>query len=619
MRPLRNWSVAAMLVLAAGLVVWVMSSQMVPADVLEPQRESPAVVVVDLPPAVPGVVVEPVAEREIAPSVAPPQAEPAPVAAQQATTVTVIVQAADGAPVVAIVASLTMFGEKAMYRRGYTDERGEWHVAVTGSGAASVALGCGLTRDVTLREGEEHRIAFVLPPSTEVTGRVLDAQGLPIAGAALLLAAPATTDNNILPEPVAISDANGNYHVRHLVALSRLGARARGFAASPLFVVGSKREWPRPFDIVLARGGARIEGRVTDTKGDPIADATLQITTKVRFRPMLGTEGKPAASYSSHVRCSSAPDGTFAIDGLEPGQVRVVVWAPRYARHVVDLVITTGETAVVPLQLDLGATLVGRVVDTEGNPIADAPILCGRDGLDGPGLPRTRTDAEGNFHLGGLPAGVLLVRARSPGALDGKEMVTFVSGEVTTLRFCLAAAPQLSGCVFDADGRPADNVVVSAREPDTRVPVSGMERTDRDGRFTLPCTSQGIVALWVRRDGMTAEVVAMTTNCPSSGLNVRLADCAGSPTSVCGVLLDAGVPIAYQSLILLTGDGRRRPGGVTSPGSGAFAVNVPPGNYELRTRRDGVEVKLAAFAVVAGQQLDLGRLGMPVEQASSPR
>lgn len=617
MRPLRNWSVAAMLALAAGLVVW--SSQVVPVDVLEPQRESPAVVVVDLPPAVPEVVVEPVAEREVAPSDAPPEAEPAPVAAQQATTVTVIVQGGDGAPVVAIVASLTMFGEKAMYRRGYTDERGEWHVAVTGSGVASVALGCGLTRDVTLREGEEHRIAFVLPPSTEVTGRVLDTQGLPIAGAALLLAAPATTEKNILPEPVAISDANGNYHVRHMVALSWLGARARGFAASPLYVIGSKREWPRPFDIVLARGGARIEGRVTDTKGDPIADATVQITTKVCFRPISGTEGKPSASYSSHVRCSSASDGTFAIDGLEPGQVRVVIWAPRYARHVVDLVITTGETAVLSPQLDLGAALVGRVVDPEGKPIADALILCGRDGFDGPGLPRTRTDADGHFHLGGLPAGVLLVRARSPGALDGKEMATFVPGEATTLRFCLAAAPHLSGCVFDADGRPADNVVVSARDPDTRVPVSAMVRTDSEGRFSLPCTSQGIVALWVRRDGMTAEVVAMTTNCPSSGLHVRLADCADSPTSFAGVLLAAGVPIADQSLILLTGDGRRRRAGVTSPGNGAFSVNVPPGSYELRTRCDGVEVKLAAFAVVAGQQLDLGRLAMPAKEASPPR
>ncbi|MCC7061844.1 MAG: hypothetical protein IT456_03510 [Planctomycetes bacterium] len=81
-------------------------------------------------------------------------------------------------------------------------------------------------------------------------------------------------------------------------------------------------------------------------------------------------------------------------------------------------------------------------------------------------------------------------------------------------------------------------------------------------------------------------------------------------------------PIAYQGLFLLTSDGRRRPADVTGPGSGSFSTMVPPGSYELRTRVggvDGKEVSLASFVVAAGQEVDLGVVVMPPQDAKLPR
>lgn len=619
MKTPRPTALLALVAVVVGIVVWGVQVEPSPPTA----REEAVLGILPAPDVEPPTsVLEPAALRvAVAPTESPSPETESVVAslATPATSVIVGVLGADGAPVGGITASVAQLGERARHWRGSTDARGEWEVVVSGGGPAIVALDCGLSRDVALRESEPNRIGFVLPSTSDVTGRVLDTRGAPIAGAVLMLARPATTEQKILPEPVATTDATGHYHVRHLVPQARLGARARGFAASPLFAVGTKRDWPRPFDIVLVAGGARIEGRVLDAGGDPVADATIQVATKVRPRWMPAAGGAPHAMLGSQVRCQPASDGAFAIDGLEPGQVRLLAWSPRHARQVVDLMLVVGETVVVSPQLRSGATLVGRILDADGHPIVDAQVSCGRGVSDDAVLPTTRTDSKGAFHLPGLPAGEILVRARSMGKLDGSEKPRLVDGQTTTLEFSLSAAPHLAGCVLDADGAPARNVVVGARDPATRRPVSGLHRIDGVGRFVLPCTTEGPVALWVRRDGMDVETVAMNTHCPTADLVVRLADCAGSPASVRGVLRGADGPIEDQYLFLLTSDGRRRPADVTSPGSGVFATDVPPGSYEIRTRLGDAEVKLASFVVAGGQQLDLGTLEMPVKNAKPPR
>lgn len=78
--------------------------------------------------------------------------------------------------------------------------------------------------------------------------------------------------------------------------------------------------------------------------------------------------------------------------------------------------VTTGNTASITIEISSGSTISGRVVDeTSGAPIADAVVRV----LDVAGNTAARilTDASGEYHFGGFPAGDYFVRTSMSGDL----------------------------------------------------------------------------------------------------------------------------------------------------------------------------------------------------------
>lgn len=137
----------------------------------------------------------------------------------------------------------------------------------------------------------------------------------------------------------------------------------------------------------------RISGRVVDPAGDSL-DGLRAVAVPDRGTPGLWTPHGVTA------------DGFFAVRGLPPGTLRIVIWNerdPTDARCVLSGPLAAG-TRDVRLRLAPGPVLEGVVRDAAKRPVAGAAVrLLGRWTNRA-----ARTDAEGRYAFAGLPPDVEL-------------------------------------------------------------------------------------------------------------------------------------------------------------------------------------------------------------------
>ncbi len=164
----------------------------------------------------------------------------------------------------------------------------------------------------------------------------------------------------------------------------------------------------------------------------------------------------------------------------------------------------------IEVRLQDGATVSGRLVDTEGKPVGGVSVTAradetrgvgGRTPMFGFGLPRNvATGADGAFTLRGVPPGrVILDGADMRGMMRGRQNAK-TRGTVEPLRLELspgesregvtlifAAGFCIKGIVVDEDGQPIESVMVNAISGDQyqgtvmRIPSF----TGKDGRFEV--------------------------------------------------------------------------------------------------------------------------------------
>ncbi|HKD99854.1 MAG TPA: sigma-70 family RNA polymerase sigma factor [Planctomycetota bacterium] len=216
------------------------------------------------------------------------------------------------------------------------------------------------------------------------------------------------------------------YRPGHAVGMAE-GARGVGVAflarelarGTPADRIGSpiagKSRGEVELDVVLREPEARIAGRVLGFDGRPAENA------EVVAQP---DPAEDAPRYPCRV--VTAANGEFDIAGLPPGGATLHVRTETDAPFSTRVEARVGAAARVDVQLDAGATVVGRATDLEGKPVEGAFIEIRREGVDAD--PRRRaarwatTDGTGTLRLTGLPAGRVLASAHAPGwtaTLDG--------------------------------------------------------------------------------------------------------------------------------------------------------------------------------------------------------
>jgi hypothetical protein len=184
---------------------------------------------------------------------------------------------------------------------------------------------------------------------------------------------------------------------------------------------------------------------------------------------------------------------------------------------------------------DRAGSIAGRVLRPDGLPQPDAEVVAATRGPDGRlrlSSLRARTAFDGQYAIGGVPAGRYLVLVRVVGAdeaRDGRPEATLFPGVPVTepgtpvdvfegvplagVDIWLQPAPrrfQVSGRVIDPKGRPIDQVAIEFGQARTRAD-NVWTLTDPGGMFTLERVPPGTVVLRARAESPDGPLVGLAS------------------------------------------------------------------------------------------------------------
>jgi len=385
---------------------------------------------------------------------------------------------------------------------------------------------------------------LALERAGRLRGRVVDPQGRPLPGAAVLaIHQSALGDRAFSPsDPVAdraVTDPQGRFelpHVRPEQSYEIRASRAGAFPAAQSATVGDPAMQPRDLTLVLAPART-ARGKVQDPAGRPIAGA--EAVARPALRPGSADDGPAEAMASPAVQ--SDAQGVFSLPELPAAEVELSVRRKGYAPAVfpaLRIPSGTGPAGTGPADLGVvmlrpGTTLAGRVIDHRGQAVPGGEVFL-LDQPAGPNemdraledrKPAAKVAADGLFSIEDLARGTPVhVVVRAPGYLTALvRAVRPPTAKPVVIRLEPEAA--LVGRVVDEAGDPVPGARIDLHwqaflpeEPDRPVgePILRNTRADGEGRFEL----RGLPAL---PGGTTARVsVTAPTFVPLEAVEVEL-------------------------------------------------------------------------------------------------
>jgi membrane-associated protease RseP (regulator of RpoE activity) len=173
-------------------------------------------------------------------------------------------------------------------------------------------------------------------------------------------------------------------------------------------------------------------------------------------------------------------EGHFEFELVTAGNYTVIASHDRLLSSMVETRIRPGrDRDLGELRLASGGSVTGEVLDGRGQPVSGAEVT-----TDGRWAQAVRTDPQGRFDLGSLPAGRVIVQARHPAAGRGEVEVRIRVREETP-----GARLRLDGRV---DETPEDlgpgqrvGVAIAVENAGTEVRVSAVVPGSRAARAGL--------------------------------------------------------------------------------------------------------------------------------------
>ncbi len=415
-----------------------------------------------------------------------------------------------------------------------TDRDGNFQVPIIASGGplrsyvridAALPVRPVLSENVFLTAGETVELEIPLATAPEVYGRVIaKSTGNPVAGAEISLGYGGfrQSDN-------ATTDESGEYRGRALPG----GVRVHIISLPDGFVqLGTP--WAEPYQVpedvdrfelptIEVVGSHLISGQLRNANDRPLPNVRLHAVDGNR-RYGFGKSGNEGRFEMS------VPDGIdveFQVFLEDRGSVAVEVVqdAPlilRYGRNLHEEEMEAGRA------LKPDVTLSGRVLMTD-KPVADIKVILkrgipvDRDGTRYSQVSDTKTDANGNYRLGGLKAGDRYQVEISPAfpAADPRwhhqspyiqDVPETANGEIELPDVKLIQLTQsIAGVVVDPAGNPVAGATISVQlrsgESLSRYSTSGQPpwiKSDRRGRFQfkgLPDDRLSIMAYFANPKG----------------------------------------------------------------------------------------------------------------------
>ncbi|HEX6811343.1 MAG TPA: sigma-70 family RNA polymerase sigma factor [Planctomycetota bacterium] len=331
----------------------------------------------------------------------------------------------------------------------------------------------------------------VIAPRLELGGRVTDARGTPLPGAAVVLHLPShlgaelgiLLDYSVARTWRAVCNAEGRFRLPDVPSVENasLTASLGGFEPRITALPAASTDL---LELVLdrpRRDTALVEGLVVDPWGAAVAGARVSAGGAVSITDARG-------GFTIDLAKNEAPARIVAVArGMQPCTFvpeRDAAGVPAFPARVV---------------LQLGApplSMRGRVVDRAGRPVAGArvwvadPLLVGVEGdvvlaetllgrTDRPFWAFVLADEAGAFQIDGLLDRAYVVRALEPATLSAvtQQGVPGGSSDVE-LRLDAELHRELRGRVTARDGSPIADVSVKLHRPALEVQVPGGTRDE---------------------------------------------------------------------------------------------------------------------------------------------
>jgi protocatechuate 3,4-dioxygenase beta subunit len=400
-----------------------------------------------------------------------------------------------------------------------TDEGGRFEIApppppAPGRRIVLTAEGPGGHAALALRPGDAapRPLTLVLRGGVTVTGRVVDPDGTPVAGAVIRMDPiwSALADRRRPgPETSRLLALNEMGRVR-LTATSGDGGhfRLESVPDGPYFVHverGGSEAWApdrlevRGTDVdlgTLALGaGARIGGRISDEAGRSLAGVAVRLVALDEHR----------RGY----RAVTDDHGDWTVAGVPEGRYQLRAGLAGYQAATTEVAV--GEETSIDLVLPAGARIEGRVFDGDRPYTRVFRVALRRTGRAAGRTPRgTFRNAEGRFLLEGVPEGEWTVVAETPDGRVHPAPVPVVASAGRRFEVTLHLQPGgvIAGTVRDAAGGAAAGarVTLTGAEPLTRRTATAAA----DGAFAFEGLSPGRYTYEARGRGgapATGEVV----------------------------------------------------------------------------------------------------------------
>ncbi|RMG16709.1 MAG: carboxypeptidase regulatory-like domain-containing protein, partial [Planctomycetota bacterium] len=490
-------------------------------------------------------------------------------------------------------------GEPPRERRQETDGLGGFSFVVEPGyyrvGATLPGFAPTRAQVVRLASGEDRDLGeLALRASCSLRGRVLSADGLPLAGAEVVADGRAQ-------EVRARTDAEGRFRLAGLgEGLFVVGASLRGWVSAVARDVPVTAGGGGEVELRLERAGS-LGGTLRGPDGQPLSGGLVFAFAGERRLDMTRSDA----------------DGRYRLEDLPPGAVTLFARSEDYGLSARgDATVLAGSLAPLDLALDEGPRIEGVLRDRRGEPLAGLRVVA-RSRI-GDAVRRSEpTGPDGRYRIERLYPGryaveVLRGRRRGPSAALARAEVE-APGGVALRDFVVPTPALLAGRLRDERGRPVVGVSVYAIAGQE---VRGQARSDDRGRFRCEGLPAGAYSVFAREG--EERVGKATVELREGERREDLEIVVRPPARLRGrVLLPDGAPAPGLTLRLRGGDApvRRR---ARSDAEGRFELGplydgdyvfeADAGSLRLLARRaglSGLTLPPSTVAVRAGRAPEL--------------